>query len=162
EALAAAGRGRLTWRFVPQILRNLHASIELPSGQTTRPPQVSINPNVGTATFVIELSELGAQVWKSALEQRNGGSIPGIVPATVSYYSRFANGATATEQNMSAPLGTLLANQGPDQLHVINPQQTVVAKLVVVGNDVVDHVAINMVPNSGQAPEQQVFSSGGG
>src|SRR5262249_6850839 len=37
NAIQTAGKGLYIWRFEPQILRNLTASIDLPSGHATKP-----------------------------------------------------------------------------------------------------------------------------
>lgn len=161
-ALTQAGYGRAIWKFLPVNLRNVQVSLELPTGHAVSPPQTSTNPGAGTATCIIELSEVGVMAWKTALEQRNGGAIPGICHLTVSYYGQPMHKLGIREERLSAPLGSLLVQRGPDDIHVINPQQTVEAKLLAIGHDLVQSVALTLRPNVGQAPEAQVFDQNGG
>lgn len=161
-ALAQAGYGNRTWKFLPQSLRNLQAALDLPLGHAASEPQISTNTNAGTVTFVINLSETSVLIWKSALEQRNGSAIPGICRLTASYYGRTQNQVDVKDQVLSAPLGTLLINRGPEDIRTINPQQTLEAKLLVVAQDLVENVTIALHPNAGQAPETQIFGHDGG
>lgn len=161
-AIDQAGYGNYVWKFLPVNLRNLQAALELPAGHSVGDPQISTNTNAGTATLIIQLSEIGVLAWKTALEQRNGSSIPGIFRLTASYFGRSQNRINIKQQEMSAPLGGLLVDRGPESIRVINPQQTVEAKLLVIGNDLIQNVLVSMVPNVGQAPETQVFGRDGG
>ena len=68
DALAAAGYGVRLWKFLPVNLRKLQAFLDLDPQQLRSPIQVAINASEGTATFVVELSSLGAQIWQRALE----------------------------------------------------------------------------------------------
>ena len=162
SAIATSGLGSRIWKFQPQSLRNLRPALELPDGHASQPADISTDTNAGTATFVIQLSETGVIAWKNALEQRNGSAIAGICRVTVSYYGRLANRVDVKEQQLSVPLGALLAACGPDDVRTINPQQTVEAMLVVVGHDLVQNVSLNMRPNVGQAPAVQSFGREGG
>lgn len=161
-ALSQAGYTNRIWKFIPQNLRNLQAALDLPPEHKGGGPQISTNTNAGTATFVILLSEAGVLVWKSALEQRNGSSIPGICRLAASYYGRAQNQVNAKDQALDVPLGQLLVNRGPQDVHTINPQEAVESTLLVIGNDFIQNVAVTLHPSVGQAPETQVFGQAGG
>lgn len=162
-ALEQAGvGGKFVWKFLPIALRDLQASVEIPAQHLAGPPQVSVSSADGTATFVVSLSEAGVMLWKTALEQSNGGSIPGVCRLTASYFVQGARQVVARTQELSAALGTLFAGQGPDSLTVINPQQMVVGRLVVSGHDLIQRVVVSTQPNTGQAPADQVFDQSGG
>lgn len=161
-SLSQAGFGVHAWKFEPLTLRNIQGSLELPASHLAKPVQISANTNSGTVTFIAELTEVGALTWKAALEAKNAASIPGICNATVSYYTQADNKAGVKSQTLSTSLGNLLARCGPDDMRIINPQQTVDAKLVIVGSSLVQSTTVTMTPNRGQAPAQQVFGSDGG
>jgi hypothetical protein len=161
-ALSQAGYTNRIWKFIPQNLRNLQAALDLPAEHKNGEPQISTNSNAGTATFIIDLSEIGVLAWKSALEQRNTSSIPGICRLTASYYGREQNQVNAKDQALNVSLGQLLVNRGPQDIHTINPQQTVESTLLVIGNDFIQNVAVTLHPNVGQAPATQIFGKEGG
>lgn len=162
DALAQAGYGNRIWKFVPQNLRNLEATLELPAEHKASEPEISINTNAGVVTLLVQLSETGVLVWKDALEQNNAAAIPGICHLTASYYGRSQNQVNVQQQQLDVALGTLLVNRGREDVHVINPQQTVESTLIVVGNDLIENVTVTLQPNVGQAPETQVFGQDGG
>lgn len=161
-ALVQAGYSGYLWKFSPVNIRSLGASLDLPAGHAAAPPEVSVNAGAGTATFVIELTEAGVLAWKTALEQRNGTSIPGICTLSGSYYVHADNRINTRDQKMSAGLGTLLASCGPETIRAINPQQTVDARVVVAGHELIQNVAISLRPNLGQAPAEEIFDRAGG
>lgn len=85
-ALTKAGHGQRTWSFQPMHLRGLQGTLDAATGHFSRPPQVTVSTETGTATFLVELTELGAQVWKDALEQSAARTIPGICRLDASFY----------------------------------------------------------------------------
>jgi len=164
--LPEAGRVELSraenLKFLVQDLRNLWASIELPPAHLASPPQVAVSTAAGTATFIVSLTSLGVLAWRDALNQRNGGSIAGICHLSGSYFARLADSVGVRQQPLDVTLGTLLATRGPEDIRTIDPQQSVEAKLLVVGHDLLQSVTVDLRPNMGQAPESQVFDKGGG
>lgn len=161
-ALTRAGYGVRPWLFQPVNLRDLQAALELPEGHVIGAPRLSIDVGAGTATLIIDLTETGVLVWKEALEQHTGNSIPGLCRLTASYYGQLPDRVVARDFNMSAPLGKLLKQCGPDRVRQFNPQQTVKANLIVAGHDLLDRVVITMQPDFGQAPYTQGFGRDGG
>ncbi len=161
-ALTRAGYGVRPWLFQPVNLRSLQAALELPEGHVIGAPRLSIDVGAGTATFIIDLTETGVLVWKEALEQHNGNSIPGLCRLTASYYGQLPDRVVARDLNLSASLGKLLTKCGSDRIRQFNPQQTVKAGLMVAGHDLLDQVVVTMQPDFGQAPYTQSFGRDGG
>lgn len=64
-------------------------------------------------------------------------------------------------QNRSE-LGHLLAARSGADIRYIDPQQTVVSKLIVVANDPVERMTVALNPSQGQAPASQSFGAAGG
>ncbi|MDQ3701877.1 MAG: hypothetical protein M3442_13295 [Chloroflexota bacterium] len=85
-ALTKAGHSQRTWSFQPMHLRGLQGTLDAAAGHFSRPPQVTVSTETGTATFLLELTELGAQVWKDALEQSAARTIPGVCRLDASFY----------------------------------------------------------------------------
>jgi hypothetical protein len=162
DALTQAGFGPAIWKFVPVSLHNLQASLDLPAFHAASDTQISTNAGSGTVTYVVQLSDIGALAWKSALEQRNGGAIAGICRANLSFFTQVGDKVGVKDQALSAPLGSLLSARGPDDVRTIYPQQTVQSVLVVVGHNLVETVGVTLTPNVGQAPATQVFGPDGG
>jgi hypothetical protein len=153
---------RLLWQFQPQNLRALSGVIDLPSAYVKGTPQMTANTSAGAVTFIVELSETGALAWKSALEQRNPALVPGACRLTASYYGQNNAGVVVRDQQLTSDLSALLAGTGPDNLHVIYPQQEVDALLYVAGHELVQNVSVTMASNVGDAPATQVFGRDGG
>lgn len=160
--LAAAGFPARNWKFLPVSLSNLQAGLSLSTADKNGEPRISASPGAGTATAFIELSSQGALAWSNALTQRRGQSIAGVCNLRVSYCVQANNRVELREHTLTANLGTLLALCGPDKLTTVNPQQTVVAKLIVDDDELLDRVVVNMRPNMGLAAQSQTFGTNGG
>lgn len=161
-ALAQAGHGQRSWRFLPMHLRNLQASLQLPSGHVSREPEIATSTDEGTGTFLVGLSTIGVQVWKDALEQRRGETLPGVCSLKITYYAQLRGRVEVREQVLDAPLGALGAALGPEIVHTVNPQLTVEPKVIVAGHQTVETVVIDWRPNQGQQLLSQVFGPEGG
>jgi hypothetical protein len=162
SVLAANGFEGSNWRFQPLSLRNLDATLQLDAAHLTRPPQVTASGELGTATFVIELSQLGAQIWKDALETSGGSSLSGVCSLNARYYAQLADRVEVKEQVLSAPLGTLLGGVGAEALHVVNPQVSFEARVIVAGHPTVAGTVVNWLPSEGHAPQSLSFDETGG
>ncbi|MDZ7962158.1 MAG: hypothetical protein RMY34_30520 [Aulosira sp. DedQUE10] len=153
---------RSAWQFQPLNLRNLQAELNLPANHVVRSPQFTVSNDVGIVTFLIELSELGVQVWKDALEQRRSNTIPGICNITASYYAQLNNRVDVKQGNSSVSLGALLANSGPEVISIQNPTISLEAKLIIAGHPTIESVVVEWQPNSGGTPGKNIFTSEGG
>ncbi|MBD2337011.1 hypothetical protein H6G64_08390 [Calothrix sp. FACHB-156] len=153
---------RSAWQFQPLNLRNLQAELNLPANHIVRSPQFTVSNDVGIVTFLIELSELGVQVWKDALEQRRGNTIPGVCNITANYYAQLNNRVDVKQGNSSISLGALLANSGPEVVSIQNPKISLEAKLIIAGHPTIESVVVEWQPNSGGTPGKNIFTSEGG
>lgn len=149
DALAAAGYGARLWKFLPVNLRKLQAFLDLDSQQLRSPIQVAINASAGTATFVVELSSLGAQIWQRALESRQIQQISGIARFTAKFYARTDDRLQIREQPFSVSLATLLSSCGPEHIETINPIVALKTELIVQSHAFVDSVAVTWQPKQG-------------
>ncbi|QIR39932.1 hypothetical protein HCG51_26635 [Tolypothrix sp. PCC 7910] len=153
---------RSAWQFQPLNLRNLQAELNLPADHVVRSPEFTVSNDVGIVTFLIELSELGVQVWKDALEQRRGNTIPGVCNITANYYAQLNNRVDVKQGNSSISLGKLLANSGPEVVSIQNPKISLEAKLIIAGHPTIESVVVEWQPNIGGTPGKNIFTSEGG
>jgi len=145
------------WALVPLNLRNLQGNLEMAAGHASKPPQLTTSLDQGRATFLIELTALGAQSWGDACQNQRGETIPGVCRLNTSFYAQLRNRTDIRQQELLIPLGTLLAPCGPSVVNVLNPQVSVDAKVVVDWHDALNTVALSWQPNNGAAPGTQVF-----
>jgi hypothetical protein len=108
------------------------------------------------------LTEGAALLWRDALAARVPATIPGVVRVTASYLGRTEDGVTSVRQPMAVAVGQLLAGRGPESVRAVFPQQTVAARLTVVGTDLLESVTVGLTPSHGQAPASQAFGPAGG
>jgi hypothetical protein len=162
DALLQAGYGSRIWKFLPVSMRGLHAILEMDTALLSSRIKTNVNSNWGTVTFIIELSALGAQVWKAALERGQAYSIPGAVQCTTKYYAQYSDRIDIQQRVFSASLGSLLANCGTEIMEVLNPLIAVETKILVQGNSIVDRVDIDWIPNTQDAPLTRSFDTTGG
>lgn len=162
NALANAGYGTHFWKFLPISLRNLQAFLDLEASHQSGPIKASINTDAGTATFLIQLSALGAQIWKQALEQRQAYRISGICRFTANYYSRLNDRLKLQQQVISTTLADLIGNCGPESIQVLNPTVSMKTAILVQGSPILETVSVNWLPNLGGEPITQTFTSQGG
>jgi len=148
--------------YQPLVLRSLEASLETDPKLLAGAVSVTTSPDVGTVTFVIPLSELGAQAWKDALEQRRGDLIAGLCSLAARYYATSGSQLTVAPIQLSAPLGQLLAGLGPEIMQVLNAQLTVDARVIVSGHQTLQTVTVDWGPSEGHAPEALMFGADGG
>jgi len=154
--------GKKTWAFRAEPRRGLDVSLELPAGVAAGVPLVATSPLAGVATITVDLTETGALTWKSALEQGAASTIAGILHVTSS--ALMADGVVMRldRRPLDTPLGTLLAGRGPASIRYVDPQQSVVGKLIVVTNDLVDTITVGLRPSEGLAPASSTFGPEGG
>lgn len=148
--------------YQPLVQRGLEASLETDPAFLAGAVSVTASPDVGTVTFVIRLSELGAQAWKDALEQRRGDLIAGVCRLTARYYATAEGALTVAPIQLVAPLGALLSSRGPEIMQVLNAQLTVDARVIVSGHQTLETVTVDWRPSEGHAPEALVFGPDGG
>lgn len=161
DALETAGYGSHLWKFIPVNLRNLQAFLDLDRQQLSTPIQVAVNQNTGTATFLIELSEIGAQIWKQALEQRQLSRIMGVGRFTVNFYARTSDRLQVRPQTLEANLATLLVNCGPEHIEILAPTLSLTTTLMVQSSPIVESVNVTWKPKQSD-PIRQSFDSQGG
>ncbi|MGE7920610.1 hypothetical protein ACQKM9_16980 [Viridibacillus sp. NPDC093762] len=149
------------WRFTPLHLRNLQAAVNLPQNHLKSEPKVIINNSLGTVIFMIELTEMGTQIWKEALEQHSGNMIPGACELKASYYAQLQEKIVSIEQNLSTTIGNLVKNLGPESVRVVNSELSAEVKVIVSGYPSIDSVVIELRPEKGH-PISQIFGASGG
>lgn len=159
DALAQAGHASRTWKFLPLQLRNVQASLELAANHASQAPRITTNSDLGRATFIIDLSELGVQVWKEALEQRRGSAIPGVCRINTTFYAQRRDRVSVQQQDLSVSLSALLANIGSEAIVNANLQLSTEAKIVVEWHSSLQTVTLNWRPNNGAAPGSDVFNA---
>jgi hypothetical protein len=161
-ALTRNAMGDREWSFRAQPRGGLSISLELPDGVAAAAPLIATSPLAGVATVSVELTESGTLMWKSALEQGAGASIAGILHISSSSLAADGIVMRVDRRSLDTPLGTLLAGRGAADIRTVDPQQTVVGKLIVVTNDLVQKITVGLRPNAGLAPATDTFGSEGG
>jgi hypothetical protein len=151
-----------TWSFRPEPRRGLTVSLELPLGVAAAPPLIVAAPMAGVATVAVELTEIGALVWKAALEQGTGATVPGIFHVTTSAPAVDHFAIRLERRSLETTVGRLLAGRSAADIRYVDPQQTVRGRLIVVTSDFVEQSAVAVRPNQGEAPTGQVLGPAGG
>ena len=152
------------WSFERLDLSNLEVKLDLPQGYLKAPPNISASATSGRATILLDLSELGAQAWQGAIEERRPGAMAGACELKAHYYGQLDGRLRADTHVLSAPLGTLAesARVGRGSLRVIRPEVSVEAKMVVIGDEMLERVALSLTPSGGHEPVSHVFDAAGG
>jgi hypothetical protein len=162
---AALQRGNFAgreWSYRAETRRGLDVSLELPDGVAKASPAITTSPAAGAATIRIELTENGALAWKAALEQGAAATIPGVVHITTSGLAAAGAAMRIDSRSLDTSIGELLATRGASDIRYVDPQQTVIGKLIVVTNDLVEKITIALRPNRGLAPASSTFGPEGG
>lgn len=166
KQIATAGYGDRFWSFQRMELRNLQASIEVSPGVFSQPPQITTNSSIGRITALMELSEMGVQIWKSALEARQG--IPGLLKIDASSYAEVGASVSLALRgpstsvvaiNLSVLFAKLLETCGPESITNANLQLSTEAKFLVNWHFSLQSVVVNWQPNNGGAPGSYVFDA---
>lgn len=147
--------------FLPMTMRGLKATYEGDS-QLVGSVAVVVSASVGVVTYTLALTELGAQTWKDALEQRRGDLLPGVCRMTGRCYGNAGVLPSVEPLTLSAPLGELLAGRGPEVLQIVNGQMTVDARVIVSGHQTLETVVVDWRPSEGHTPETLIFGAEGG
>ncbi|MBD1844835.1 hypothetical protein H6F89_15815 [Cyanobacteria bacterium FACHB-63] len=142
DALAQAGYGARIWKFLPVNLQQLQPFLDIDAQQLRSPVQVSTNAGAGTATFLLELSEIGTQIWRQALERRQPEQITGIARFTAKFYARTDDRLQIREQNFSATLATLLSSCGSEHIEVLNPTLALTTSILAQRHAFVDSTTV--------------------
>ncbi len=164
-ALKKVNLGERPWSFRPEQRSGLLVALELPPGVATAAPMVWASPLAGQASVTVELSATGTLAWQTALEGGTGATIPGIFRAVSTALGISAGRSVLMQvdrRTLDTTVGQLLAGRGPADIIFIHPQQSVDAKLYVMGSDLVEQVTVSMTPNLVQAPTSQAFGPQGG
>lgn len=160
DAVRRAGHDPRSWRYDPLRLNRLDAAIDLPADHVVGAPQTTVNPRLGTAIFLIDLTAVGAQVWQQALQ--DGAAPPGVCRVTVHYASTDPRGRmTARRQEASAPVGMILASAAPEAVRVVNPEIGVDATLVLDGDPAITTMTVEMRALNGTVRTQTFAAEGG-
>lgn len=161
RAIQAAGVStRRPYRFLPISLSRLDAVLELPSGHVEEAPRASTNAQLGTATFLVELSSTGALSWRDALDR--AGLLPGLCRLTQVFSSQGGgSGLGARQFEQSVTLQSLAGHVGSENIRFVNREQSFNATLVIAGDAMIETSAVEMRTQSGTS-RSQVFDSDGG
>jgi hypothetical protein len=161
-ALVQAGHPAQTWQFQVLNLRNVEASVSLDADHLVREPQITASGEFGLATYVLELSSLGAQIWKDAIERHTASAIPGACALRTHYYAQLRDRLEVREQTLTGSIGSLLGSCGPEVLHVLNPEVTFESRVIVGGHPTIAETIVSWLPSEGHNPETIVFDEFGG
>jgi hypothetical protein len=161
-ALSTQRGGERHWIYRATPRRGLLVSLELPDGIASVAPTVSTSAAGGTASIIIELTERGALSWKAALEHGSAATIAGIVHMKAKTISDGGGVMQVETTVLDTSLGELLAGRSAADIRYVDPQQTVVGKLIVVTNDLVEKVTVSLRPKGDLAPANSTFGPEGG
>lgn len=150
------------WSYQPEPRRGLTVSLELPPGVAASPPLVVTSALAGVATVAVELTEQGALSWRAALEQGDGGSVPGVLHVDTSVPAVDEVALRLDRRTLDTSVGSLLAGRGQADIHYVDPQLTVQGRLLVITSEFVARSTVGVRPNQGQPPVSQVFEAAGG
>lgn len=154
------------YSVLPAAEHGLAVQLELPAGVASADPIISVSPLAGAATIAVELTEVGALTWRTALEHGGGSTIPGTVRATVSIPSSDTDVDNwypgVDTYKLDAALGTLLASRGPADIQQIDPQQMVRGTVLVIGSQLVGLSTVTIRPSGDLAPVSEEFGATGG
>ncbi|MEP0916566.1 hypothetical protein NC981_07030 [Leptolyngbya sp. DQ-M1] len=142
DALTQAGYGARIWKFLPINLQQLQPFLDIDAQQLRSPIQVSTNAGAGTATFLLELSEIGTQIWRQALERRQPEQITGVARFTAKFYARTDDRLQIREQNFSATLATLLSGCGSEHIEILNPTLALTTSILAQRHAFVDSTTV--------------------
>ncbi|MFE4823857.1 peptidoglycan-binding protein [Streptomyces sp. NPDC056704] len=142
----------------------LTVDLQLPAGAAAAAPMVTVAPLSGSATIAVELTESGVLAWQSALQQSEGHTIAGTVRATAATPVVHPGNSfpSIDTRVLDTPLGALLAERGPADIHPIDPQLAVSAIVIVVASQLVTTSTIALHPSSDHPPTSAVFGPTGG
>ncbi len=148
------------WRYEPLRLNRLDAALDIPEAHRAAEPRITVNPRLGTALFLVELTELGAQVWRQALD--DGFSPPGVCTLTAWYVGADrASQLEARSQALSVSLGTLLKGVMPEAVRILNPDIAIDATLVLDGDPTIQAMTVEMRALNGTVRTQAFGPEGG-
>ncbi len=151
-----------SWRFEPLALNRLDAALDLPDGHARAAPRVTTNPRLGTATLLVELSALGAQVWRQSLD---GGAAPPGVCRLEGWYVGGRDAAPATlaarSQSSSATLAALIAGVSPETVRTVDPEIGIDATLHVDGDPTIESMTVELRASNGTVRTGTFGAEGG-
>ena len=160
DALRRAGHDARGWRFDPLRLNRLDADVDLPGDHVVGAPKTTVNPRLGTAIFLIDLTALGAQVWQQALA--GGAAPPGVCSVTAHYVAADNQGRmSARRQAADAPVATVLAGARPEAVRVVDPEIGVDATLVLDGDPAITAITVEMRALNGTVRTESFGAEGG-
>jgi hypothetical protein len=81
---------------------------------------------------------------------------------TANYLARPTDRLEVTNQRLTAALGVLLGGVGPDAVHIVNPQVSFNARVLVAGHPALESVILNWLPSEGHPPKNFMFAEEGG
>jgi hypothetical protein len=162
DVLALGGHGTREWTFLPLSLRSLEPAVDVGAELAAGTPQVNASTEAGTATFVIPLSSMGAQIWRAALQMGAGLTVPGACSVRAHYLADLGTTMEARDHELSCPLGTLLAAVPPAAVRELDAEVSFDANVIVGGHPTVDKVLVDWTPSEGHSPESLTFDSAGG
>jgi hypothetical protein len=162
DRLEQGGYGRRNWKFQPLNLRNLEGILYLPSDHQIGETQITVSSEAGTATFLVELSKLGARAWKSSIEQGRPDGLQGICRLEAKYLAQLGDRVEVKLQTLSASIGALARDIGPDVIQTVNPQISVGAHVIVEGDPNIEDVIVDWRPSEGTQPQSLIFGPEGG
>jgi len=148
-----------SWRFQPLALNRLDATLELPEGHARGAPSVTTNPRLGTATLLVELSALGAQVWRQSLD--GGAAPPGVCRLNGWYVGGRAAKLAARSQSSSATLASLLRGVSPETVRTVDPEIAVDATLRVDGDPTIESMTVELRASNGTVRTETFAAEGG-
>jgi hypothetical protein len=149
------------WRFEPLQLNRLDAALDIPAGHTQGAISTSTSPRLGTVTFLLRLTSLGAQIWKQGLE--GGSPPPGVCNLTAWYVaSGGAAQIAAQQQQVNATLAALTSGVSAETaVRTMNPELAVDATLTIDGDPTIEVIGVEMRARNGSVQTQTFGAEGG-
>ncbi|GAA3393303.1 hypothetical protein GCM10020369_58330 [Cryptosporangium minutisporangium] len=151
-----------SWTFVPETRASLTITLELPPGVAVGESSIAASAIAGTAIVIVELTEVAALTWMNALQQGAGSTLPGVFRVSATTPRFTTQGFGLEPRRLDTPVGVLLAARGPADIRVIDPQQTVSGRVVVMGSALVGTTTLTIRPNQGGSPVSAALGPGGG
>jgi N-acetyl-anhydromuramyl-L-alanine amidase AmpD len=149
-------------RFLPLRLRDLKPSL-VPSPQEAGGEVQALTAlDAGTITFTVPLNSVGALVWQQLFTTSQGYRLGGTCSIEASYFAQADTNLQVDTRVLSCTLGTLLAAVRPEDVTVVNPQQTVPIQVLVSPYSLVDSVSVDVLPSEGASAQALAFTSEGG
>ncbi len=161
RCLKQSGYSQECWKFQPLSFGTVEGRLNLPQNHYTKIQQ-SVGNDAGMVAFIVELSEVGAQLWDDMLEEGKAEQIQGIFELKATIFIRRDNQTQVKEANLQSPLGQILSSANANMIQRINPQISFYSHIIVEKSPNIENVSVDWRPSEGAEPQSIVFGPEGG